>query len=187
MLVNTGGIKMELSNVNTLKNLNIDGVRELRVPIDVAQEVTKKNGFDEIYFSAGGKDYVAFGKGIDLKSLSKSLVPAKLKGLNIDIKYIDDEANTAAQGAKTALKSLTGKIVKGAGIIGGGFVGFLPVAIGNGLAFGGAAIGTLGVIGFIGGGALIGGALAVGVTAGVGAAIGTFKGTDMATIDKVTK
>jgi len=65
MLIEKGENKMELSKINVQKSLHCEGIRELKVPVEVAKEINKKNGLDEVYLNIGGKDYVAFGNGIN--------------------------------------------------------------------------------------------------------------------------
>lgn len=176
-----------LSALNMVKQtFNAKDVRELSVPVSVAAKKTEKNGLDEVFFSMGGKDYVAFGDHLKFDSMSNlSILSFKEQGLQIQ--YFQDETNSMGEGAKNALDSGFGKFFKY------GATG-LGAAAGAGLALLASEMSTTG--NFVGMGATlmasgvgagIGAAIGFGGTAVAGAAYGALRGSNMKSIDAVTQ
>jgi hypothetical protein len=81
----------------------VQGVRALKpgITIEQASQRTKNNGLDEIYFTSGGKSYVAYGDSLDISSLKKNQIPTvMINGLSADVIAYEDEANSAWEGAR---------------------------------------------------------------------------------------
>jgi len=166
---------MELSKINTQTSLQFEGIRELKVPVEAAKELTKKNGLDEVIFRAGDKDYIAFGKGMKVKGFKE---PLTYDGKAIKILHIDNETNTALEGVKKSFTSIPGFIAEGAGALGGGYLGLLGYGIACGLG-GGMAAGA--AIAMTGGLVVAGVAVGAGLAAGGGAIYGAnYKSIELA-------
>lgn len=81
----------------------VQGVRALKpgITIEQASQRTKNNGLDEIYFTSGGKSYVAYGDSLDISALKKNQIPTvMINGLTADVIAYEDEANSAWEGAR---------------------------------------------------------------------------------------
>lgn len=140
----------------------VDKVYELKqgVSIDEAYVKTQKDGIDQVYFESNGKNYVATGDNLNIKKL-KTGFKGKLDGKDAIIMFVDNEINSAKEGAENVFKTAKN------------------IAIGAGI--GGATLSTVGCILFKSNGGLIdfglalkamsvvSGGLAV---AGVGVAVG---------------
>ena len=141
-----------------------------------------KDGYDTIGFSSGGKDYIAVGQG--LQTPKGGIL--KMDGKECKIDFVEQEANTAGEGAVKALKSAAGLISIGAsGLVGAGlgtagsFLGGVASAIGGGgAAMAGAPI--------IAGAAILAG-VGAGAVAGVGAIQGATKKADSVMINQLAK
>lgn len=112
----------ELNSVKAQESLNYDGISELNVTVTAAKELHKDNGLDELYFRVGGKDYVAFGQGMNTDALN-SPIPATFNDQRVEIVDFSDEANTAWEGTKDIFSSIGGRLATGLGIAGGGMIG----------------------------------------------------------------
>lgn len=125
------------------QSIAVQGVRELRPGISIEQAIqkTKKNGLDEVFFTANGRAYVAYGDAINISKLKKNEIPALMfNGVKADMHAFDDEANSVAEGAyRGALDEL------------GNAVGFVRTSVSNILSnvgptvMGVAAVGGVGV------------------------------------------
>jgi hypothetical protein len=150
---------MELNGRSSGKSaFDIEGIRELNVPVKEAIEKTRRDGIDQIFFRAGGKDYVAYGKDINMESFidvadksSKAGDPMLFNGQEISIyaDAIDDEANTFRQGFNHALdknQGLNATICVGAAAVGGSTAGLMGLAVYPVVAVGSAMVveGTVG-------------------------------------------
>lgn len=155
-----------MSNL-ALNGVNVGGtIRELKdgVKIESAIAAAKKDGLDQVFFEANGKNYVAAGEKLDLKGIKTGAVPVsdfRINGNIFDAKIIDvdNEVNSAGEGIKKLSILFCGE-----GIVGG----TLSVrAISKGMAAGGDPGLSKSLGGFAG---LVGTALLIGATIG-GAAI----------------
>lgn len=84
-------------------NIPVQGIRALKpgITIEQASQKTKSNGLDEIFFTANGKAYVAYGDSLNLSGLKKNSIPSvTFEGQKADIIAYDDEANSIWEGAK---------------------------------------------------------------------------------------
>lgn len=125
------------------QSIAVQGVRELCPGISIEQAVqkTKKNGLDEVFFTANGRAYVAYGDAINISKLKKNEIPALMfNGLTADMVAFDDEANSITEGAyRGALDEL------------GNAIGFIRTSVSNLLGnvgptvVGVAAVGGIGV------------------------------------------
>ncbi|HEY9839781.1 MAG: hypothetical protein ACAI44_15130 [Candidatus Sericytochromatia bacterium] len=146
-------------------------VRELKdgVSIEQAAEATKNNGFDEVFFSQEGKNYVAFttdhGLISQLKSgqSNQSLKDLNLEGKAIKLVKLNDETNSFFGGAWQTAKSIgRAVVVKPYELL----KPVLPNAATAGTFAGGVLLGALTRAGDISGTTRIG--LAIGAAGGVG-------------------
>lgn len=83
------------------REIAVQGIRTLRAGITIEQAVqkTKNNGLDEVYFTAGGKNYVAYGDSLALSDLKRNKIPAvTFNGAKADVVAYDDEANSLWEG-----------------------------------------------------------------------------------------
>lgn len=158
----------------TINGINVRGtIQELKKDITLEQAYikTQKDKMDQVYFKSEGKDFVAFGQGLNLKGIKKAVLPnAKLDGKEAEIKFIDNEVNTAGEGVKKVWKVAAG--VAGGGLVGWGLLagigssmintGGLSVLFafaGAGAIYGGmivAAVGAIGAVATTAGGAIYG-------------------------------
>jgi hypothetical protein len=125
-----------------------------------------KDGFDSYKVSVGGRDFLILGKGYkDLKA-SDNLA---IDGQRAQVDFLEQEANTAGEGAAKSLFSLGGLGKAAIGAVAGlaGGFGALMVFGGEAIIFTGLAIP-----------AAIGLGAALLLTAGAGALGGAFKRTD---------
>lgn len=125
-----------------------------------AAQTAKKNGADDVFFTIGQDTFVASGRGMALKGL-KTGSAITHEGRQGTVTMIDNQVNTAGEGALKVLKPIT--IAAGgataAGAAGGSFLGGLASAGGAGAAVGAAVVGiyAAGVAAVaVGGGALYG-------------------------------
>ena len=173
---------MDLGRVDVQRSMHCEGIKELKVPVDVAKDVNKKNGLDEVYFNAGGKDYVAYGKGMSVDKLKASSIT--LEGKAAKVLDFNNEINSAGEGALKAPVKAAGFVLEGVGALAGayGTIATYGVAcgVGSGMASG-AAIMMGGA--FIGAGVVLG----AGIAAGGGALYGALRHADYGSIDKVAK
>ena len=165
---------MELSNTGIQQKLHIEGIKEINKTPQRAAEITKKDGLDEVYFTAGDKSYVAFGKGMETSKF-KAKEGITFEGSKAEINSTDNEVNSAKDGAKKALKSVIGVLGIGAGTVAAGTLGLGMTAFSM---FGGSAAITTGFA--IGGGVftLAGAAAGGALVAGGGAIYGAIKAKD---------
>jgi hypothetical protein len=132
--------KMELNGRASGKSaFNIDGIRELKVPLKEAIEKTHKDGIDQLFFRVDGKDYVAYGKNIDVDLFvdvaQQNLLsgdPLLLNGKEIAVNYVDDEANTFGEGFNHALdkaQNFNAGLMATSVVLGGATAGLMGVAL----------------------------------------------------------
>lgn len=163
-----------------------EGVRELSVPLHEAAKATQNNNMDEVFFSHGGKDYVAFGAELKFDALH-GLEMLSFARNGIEVHHFQDESNSMGEGASAALNSTAGKIssrgitalgaAAGAGLaLFAGSMASVPQFVGMG-----SLLMTTGI------GAGIGAAIGYGGTAAVGAASGALSFADRGSIDAITK
>ena len=84
-------------------NIAVQGVRALKpgITIEQASQKVKANGLDEVFFTANGKAYVAYGDSLNLSGLKKNNIPSvTFEGVKADIISYDDEANSVLEGAR---------------------------------------------------------------------------------------
>lgn len=94
-------------NVLTVNGQSLNGtVRELKagVALEQAFQAGKKDGLDQVYFQAEGKNYVLQGDGLDLKALKKGDMPfvqlhSEKGAAMAEVKMVDNEKNTFMEGA----------------------------------------------------------------------------------------
>ena len=136
-----------------INGINVGGtIQELKknVTLEAAYIKTQKDKVDQVYFKSEGKDYVAFGQGLNLKGLKKAALPnAKLDGKEAEIKFIDNEVNTATEGMKKVWKvaaGLAGGAVAGGGILAGMGMS-MAASAGGGAIYGGIVVAAAGAIG----------------------------------------
>lgn len=83
------------------RHIAVQGVKELdpNLSIQEAAAKTNKNGIDEVYFTSGGKNYIAYGDKLDLKALKKGDIPnITLDGKQANLVTFEDEANSILNG-----------------------------------------------------------------------------------------
>lgn len=146
-------------------------VRELKdgVSIEQAAEATKDNGYDEIFFSQEGKNFVAFSsdqaimKQLKSGESNQSLKDLKLDGKAIKVIKLNDETNSFFGGAWETTKSIgRAVVVKPYQLL----KPVLPNAATAGTFAGGVVLGALTRAGDISSTTRIG--LAIGAAGGVG-------------------
>jgi len=180
-------MNLNVSALGVMKEtFNAKDVRELKVPVHVAAKQTEDNGLDEVFFSMGGKDYVAFGDNLKFDAMS-SLAMLSFKNEGVEIQYFQDETNSAGEGAKSALNSGFGKTVKYGATGLGAAAGVALALLAGGMASRPQFIGMGSTLLMAGLGGGIGAAVGYGGTAAVGAAYGAARGSDMDSIDAITK
>lgn len=94
------------TNALAINGTNVKGsVRELKEGVSIGQayEAGRKDGLDQIYVEANGKNYAIIGDGLNLKGFKKSDMPvAQLyidgKKIDAEVKAVDNEKNTAGEG-----------------------------------------------------------------------------------------
>jgi len=157
-----------------INGINVGGtIQELKknVTLEAAYIKTQKDKVDQVYFKSEGKDYVAFGQGLNLKGLKKAALPnAKLDGKEAEIKFIDNEVNTATEGMKKVWKVAAG--LAGGAVAGGGILAGMGMSMAA--SAGGGAVGTI-LGAFIGAGAIYGG-IVVAAAGAIGGAATTAGG-----------
>jgi Flp pilus assembly pilin Flp len=156
---------MDFSNIQAQQAAKIEGIREVKGSLSQAIDKTKNDGLKEVFFKAGGKEYVAFGEDLNISQMKNTLA-GKFKGNEISIDFTDDETNTAIGGAFNAIKSTVGGVVEGAAVTGGAILGALstihiwgggstpmgPEAIKGALIVGAVSVVAVGVVGAVHGG-----------------------------------
>jgi len=97
-------------NVVTVNGKSLGGsLRELKpgVALEQAYQAGKKDGLDQVYFQANGKNYVLQGDGLDLKALQKKgdmpfvQLHTESGSVLADVKAVDNEKNPFMEGAWT--------------------------------------------------------------------------------------
>jgi hypothetical protein len=157
-------------NVVTVNGKSLGGtIHELKpgVALEQAYQAGKKDGLDQVYFQAEGKNYVLQGDGLDLKALQKKgdmpfvQLHTDKGSVLVDVKAVDNEKNTFMEGAwnwgTKGTLALAGAAV-GLAIVGGAIghgddalgmvmagMSFAPLlAVGSAVTFvGGGTIGAL--------------------------------------------
>jgi hypothetical protein len=85
------------------KQINVQGIKELKAGFSIQEATlkTKKNGIDEVYFSVDGKNLLAYGDALDLKSLSKNKIASiTYNGKQGNLVAYEDEANSFGEGLR---------------------------------------------------------------------------------------
>ncbi|MEZ0368263.1 MAG: hypothetical protein ACAI44_04165, partial [Candidatus Sericytochromatia bacterium] len=60
---------------------------------------TKNNGLDEVYFTSGGRSYIAYGDSLNLSGLKRNQIPTvTFNSTKADVVAYDDEANSVWEG-----------------------------------------------------------------------------------------
>ena len=150
-----------MSNL-AINGINVGGqINELKKGTSCAEAYikTQKDNIDQVYFEQDGKSFVVSGENLNLKGLKKGTVPtATLDGKEVNVKFVDNEVNSAVEGIKKVAKTAIG--IGGGGAIGGGALAALGASMATSTSggFAGAIVG-----GLIGGGAVAGGAIVAGV------------------------
>ena len=88
------------------KQINVQGIRELKPGISIQQacEKTKKNGIDEVYFTSGGKSYLAYGDSLNISDLAKKQIArASFNGAQADVIAHEDEINSVGEGIRVGM------------------------------------------------------------------------------------
>lgn len=204
---------MELS-VNGAALAGLRGVKEVdpNLTIKEAQQITKDNGINELYFKLEDKTYIAYGDSLDLKAFKKGDPVVKLDGKTVEFFPPDEETISAFGGAKSGaiegLKS-TRDIVNSAvnftarslgvgGVVAaGGAITVTGIAVAKGATMSSGAMGNIvkdvftssSITALKGIGITIAGGLAVAVGTGAitGALDASSKKRDYSTITSVTK
>jgi hypothetical protein len=91
---------MEVLSINGVQ-IQVQGIKELKpgMTIQEASLKTKKNGFDEIYFTIDGKNYLAYGDSLDLRELSKKKIPTiTYNNRNATLVAYENEMNSVKEG-----------------------------------------------------------------------------------------
>lgn len=89
----------------TIRNMKLSAVREVTVLLDQARKVTADNGLDEVYFKDHeGKLFVAFQAKGSLNGLKEGH-RGHFRNQQVTVLHVDDEINSAAEGAKAPFKS----------------------------------------------------------------------------------
>jgi hypothetical protein len=119
---------MDLKSTQAKQALNYEGIREVNVPNSQALEKTKEDGLKEVFFKAGDKEYVAYGKNLDVDKFKNSF-STTFEGAEVKIDFVDNEANTALEGTNKALKSEDGIAAKSFAAVAGAGIGLVVGAV----------------------------------------------------------
>lgn len=91
---------MEVLTINGVQ-IQVQGIKELKpgMTIQEATLKTKKNGFDEIYFTVDGKNFLAYGDSLNLKELSKKQIAnITYNNKNANLVAYENEMNSVGEG-----------------------------------------------------------------------------------------
>ncbi len=84
--------------------LNVQGIQELKSGLSIQEAAAKtaKNGLDEVYFTANGKNYLAYGDALQIGELGKNnIATVTYKGYTGNVVAYQNEANSALEGMKS--------------------------------------------------------------------------------------
>lgn len=91
---------MEVLAINGVQ-VQVQGIKELKPGMTVQEATlkTKKNGFDEIYFTVDGKNFLAYGDSLNLKELSKKQIAnITYNNRNANLVAYENEMNSVGEG-----------------------------------------------------------------------------------------
>lgn len=91
---------MEVLAINGIQ-VQVQGIKELKPGMTVQEATlkTKKNGFDEIYFTVDGKNFLAYGDSLNLKELSKKQIAnITYNNRNANLVAYENEMNSVGEG-----------------------------------------------------------------------------------------
>lgn len=139
--------KMELNSAAGLSTFNIKEIRELNVgSINDAITKTKGKKLDEVFFSVAGKDYVAYGKKMDIDSIQNAVNSNQLtfNGQEVCLKSVVDVKSNLKEKLLNDLGRGIGSVIcdnstVGTFFLAGGVAGFCaggPVGAAVGAAIG---------------------------------------------------
>lgn len=86
------------------RQLDVQGINELKsgLSIQEASLKTKKNGVDEIYFTANGKNYLAYGDALKIGELGQNkIATVTYKGYTGSVVAYENEINSFGEGLKS--------------------------------------------------------------------------------------
>ena len=97
------------------------------VSLAEAQKKGQKDGLDQVYFSANGKNYVLEGDGLDLSGINKSRpgtlpkIQAEIQGKTLEaelrLENVDDEKSKVSDFAFSNPVSITGGVIVGGAVL----------------------------------------------------------------------
>lgn len=167
---------------NNPNPFNAESVKELKVPLRDAISITKDNGLDEVFFKVDNKEYVAFGKNLDLKGAVPD-TKFKFGDKEATVTHADNEATGFWEGTAHGVKSTPGMVFEGT-VAAGGLTAGVILGL-SGAVFG---LNTLGKAVSIGVGMGVGyGLVSTAFPGAIGGVYGLFKGSNYDTINTIAK
>lgn len=86
------------------RQLDVQGIKELKTGLSIqeAAQKTKKNGVDEIYFTANGKNYLAYGDALKIGELAQNKIATVTYNANAgSVVAYENELNSFGEGLKS--------------------------------------------------------------------------------------
>lgn len=98
--------------------IRAEGIAELREGLSAkaASQRVGKDRLDELFFEAGGRHYVAYGQGLKVPARNSTV---RYGALPARVLEVDNESNSAGEGAVTAVKLIGVKVGIKVGIVAG--------------------------------------------------------------------